>query len=92
MIDFVVVRWFNGPSVTSVNASFLVEAVPRKSDGKPKRDDKAVKIDRDLARRGKFIADSLGMTLAEYLSGLLKAPIDRDWQKALKQRQDLPPT
>ena len=54
--------------------------MPRK-DG-PKRDDKAVKIARDLAVKAAIIAESRGVPMAEYLSDILKAPIERDWPKA----------
>lgn len=48
-----------------------------------RRDDKAVKIARDLAVKAKLISESKGMTIAEYLSGLLRPHIDKDWPKAL---------
>ncbi len=48
-----------------------------------KRNDKAVKIDRTLATKAKMIAESRGISVAEYLSGLLRAPIEKDWPKAI---------
>lgn len=50
---------------------------------KHKRDDKTVKIERALAVKAGVIAESKGSTIAEYLSGLLRPLIDRDWPKAL---------
>jgi len=55
-----------------------------KRDGH-KRDDKAVKIDRTTAVKAGFVASVRGVTLAEYLSELLRQPIDRDYQKAQKE-------
>jgi hypothetical protein len=60
-------------------------APPMPRRDKPKRDDKAVKIDRGLAMKSKLIAETRRITVAEYLSELLRAPIDRDWQKAARQ-------
>jgi hypothetical protein len=51
----------------------------------PKRNDKAVKIARDLAMKAKVIAETQGITIAEYLSNLLRGPIEKDWPKALKR-------
>jgi hypothetical protein len=65
-------------------SKMLAVAMPRSN--KPKRNDKAVKIDRDLAVKAKVIADQLGFSsAAEYLSGLLRPLIERDWPKALKK-------
>lgn len=53
---------------------------------KPPRDDKAVKIERGLAMKAAVIAETLGYaSMAEYLSELVRAPIERDWPKALKK-------
>jgi hypothetical protein len=49
-----------------------------------KRNDKAVKISRDLAAKAKLIAESKGIPVAEYLSELLRGPVERDWPKAVK--------
>jgi hypothetical protein len=51
---------------------------------KPKRDDKAVKIDRGVALKAKMIADTRKITVAEYLSDLLRPLVDRDFPPALK--------
>lgn len=51
---------------------------------KPKREDKAVKIARDLATKAKVIAETRGLTIAEYLSGLLRPHIEKDWPRAVK--------
>lgn len=52
---------------------------------KQKRDDKAVKIDRRLATKAKVIADTRGISAAEYLSELLRPLIERDWPRAMKK-------
>lgn len=57
---------------------------------KPKRKDKAVKIARDLAAKAKIIADTRGISIAEYLSELLRPHVLKDWPKALRQL-DTPP-
>jgi hypothetical protein len=49
-----------------------------------KRNDKAVKIARDLATKAKVIAESRGITIADYLSPLLRPHIEKDWPKAIK--------
>lgn len=60
-------------------------AAPMAHPPKPKRNDKAVKIERDLAVKASVIAEQLGYdSMAEYLSDLLRPLIERDWPKALK--------
>ncbi len=59
------------------------EAMP-KSD-KPKRNDKAVKIARDLAIKAKVIAEAKGITIAEYLTSLLRPHVEKDWPRAVQQ-------
>lgn len=55
-----------------------------KSD-RSKRNDKAVKIERDIAAQAKFIADENDTTIAEYLSNLLRDAVQRDFDKALRR-------
>lgn len=50
-----------------------------------KSNTRAVKIDADLARKAKIIAEMRDDTSAEYLSKLLRPLIERDWQKTLKE-------
>lgn len=50
-----------------------------------KRNDKAVKISRDLAVKAKVIAETRGISIAEYLTDLLRPMVERDWPKALKK-------
>jgi hypothetical protein len=57
--------------------------------GRPKaksgRDDIAVKIDRIIGDKARFVASRRGTTLAEYLSDLLRSPVERDFAKELKE-------
>ena len=54
---------------------------------KKKRDDKAVKYDRDLASKVKYIVDVLGEyeSVAEYLTALTRAQVEKDFARALKK-------
>lgn len=61
--------------------------MPKKS-----RDDKTVKIDRVLAAKAKLIAEANGISVAEYLSELLRPHIDKDWPKAVKSLDRQPPS
>lgn len=53
---------------------------------RPKRNDRAVKIENEIAVQAGHVADSMGISLAEYLSGLLRTPVFRDYQKTAKKR------
>lgn len=57
---------------------------PRPGAGRPSkgRDDVSVKMDRTLVARARYIAELRGITLAEYLSETVRAPVDRDFAKA----------
>ena len=50
----------------------------------PKRNDKTVKIERDLGTMAGLIAETKGISTAEYLSKLLRPLIERDWPKAVQ--------
>ena len=64
--------------------SYAAETMTRES--KPKRNDKAVKIERRLADKAAVIAKQLGYeSMAEYLSDLVRPGIEKDWPKALKK-------
>ena len=65
------------------------EPMPRTR--KPARDDKAVKISRDLAVKAKVIAETRGVSVAEYLSDLLRPPVERDFPRAMKQLSESRP-
>ncbi len=64
-----------------------------------KRDDKAVKIAREVVIKAKTVVDSgiiknsggeTVKTVAEYLSMLLRTPVNRDWQKAVRVIENPP--
>ena len=59
------------------------------SDKHKKRNDQAVKIERQLARMANIIAQNRGIPAAELLSDLLRGPLDREWQKELKKLNQL---
>lgn len=61
-----------------------LQTVPMPKSNKPKRDDKAAKIERVLVERAQIIARTLGKSVAEYLSDLIRPGVARDWPKALK--------
>ena len=44
-----------------------------------------VKIETGLARKARTIAEDKGIDLSDYLSGLIRGAIDRDWTKILKK-------
>jgi len=46
-----------------------------------KRDDVSVKIEAGIYRKAKMVAAYRDITMAEYLSDLLRRPVDRDYQK-----------
>lgn len=65
------------PLLVSVNVA-LVEAVGTT------RDDVVVKIDKRIAAKARFVASDRNIPAAEYLSDLLRALVDRDFEKATK--------
>jgi hypothetical protein len=44
-----------------------------------------VKVDVGLVRKAKRIAEDKEMDLSEYVSGLLRGAIERDWKKILRK-------
>jgi len=50
-----------------------------------KRDDRTVKLEARLARKAAIVAESKGVTLAEYLSDVVRGPVERDYPSALKK-------
>jgi len=59
----------------------------KRSGGRPKsseRDDIVVKLDRRLAAEARYIAETRGISLAEYLTEALRPIVARDFQKAPK--------
>jgi hypothetical protein len=44
-----------------------------------------VKIETGLVRKARTIAEDKGIDLSEYLSGVVRGAIERDWTKVLKK-------
>lgn len=55
----------------------------RPGAGRPRsgRDDVAVKIDRGIVAQARFVSDARGLSLAEFLSNLLRGPVSREFTK-----------
>ncbi len=51
----------------------------------PKRKDVTAKIDADIHLKARMIATFRGITVAEYLSDLLRKPVDADYEKLKRQ-------
>jgi hypothetical protein len=45
----------------------------------------AVKIERDIIPRARMIAADRGLSLAGYLSEVLRGAVDRDWAKMIRR-------
>ena len=63
------------------------QSVERPGRGRPKthRDDISVKMDRALAAKAQYLARLKGITLAEFISETLRAPVERDFAKASRE-------
>ena len=53
----------------------------------PKRDDKAVKIEKALADKAGFIVSRKGGTMAEYLSDIIRSTIEKDWARTVREME-----
>jgi hypothetical protein len=42
------------------------------------------KIESIVLRKAKSVADSKGVDLSDYLTGILRSPVERDWAKVIK--------
>lgn len=70
--------------VTLLAVESEMAAKKQKPAEKGKRDDVAVKVDRLLADKARLVAKRRGTTLAEYVSELIRGPVDRDFAKEIK--------
>lgn len=59
--------------------------MPPKKAPEKGREDKAVKIDRTLADKAGLVASRRGITIAEYLSELIRGPVERDFAATVKE-------
>lgn len=50
-----------------------------------KRDDTAVKVDTDVVKQARIVATHRGITVAEYLSGLLRNLVATDYRSSLAE-------
>ncbi len=59
----------------------------RPGAGRPNsgRDDVAVKMDRAIVARARYVTDLRGITLAEYLSEAVRGVVDRDFERAVRE-------
>jgi hypothetical protein len=64
------------------------EMPPKKKADKPKRDDKAVKIDRLLADKATFIANRKGVTTAEFISELIRSSVEKEFAKMARETKE----
>jgi hypothetical protein len=56
--------------------------------GRPKgteRRDAVVKLDANIVGKAQMVAKARGTSLAEYLSGLIRVPVDRDFLEIIKR-------
>ena len=70
-------------------AAVLDQSMARKKIGRPatsNRDDVAVKIDRHVVSQCRYVADQRGITLAEYLSEMIRPIAEEDFEKAYRDR------
>lgn len=56
----------------------------KKTPEKSRRDDVAVKVDRLLIDKARLVASRRGVTLAEYLTDLIRNPVERDFAKTVR--------
>lgn len=49
------------------------------------RNDTAVKIETDIVRQARTIADRRRITVAEYLSEILRTPVARDYRQVVQE-------
>ena len=55
------------------------------SSGKPSNEGRLTRLDPAVVAMGKAVAASRGQHLSEYLSGLLKGPVGRDYAAMLRE-------
>lgn len=61
-----------------------------KSKGRPKtgRQDVTVKVDGAVISKAKLVASARNIPLAEFVSDLLRVPVDREFAKEMKRVQE----
>lgn len=66
----------------AVGGSRMAKKMGRPTTG---RDDASARIDKGLLFQAKQVAGNRGVSVAEYLSELLKGPVERDYAELLKK-------
>ena len=68
----------------------LLEPPMERKVGRPRkdRDDVTVKVDRGIVVKAKLVAVARKMSLAEYLSDLIRGPVDRDFAKEMRKVEE----
>jgi hypothetical protein len=56
---------------------------PMAARKRSERDDVAVKIDRRIALKAKMVASERGITMAEYISEMIRSAVERDFAKTV---------
>src|SRR4051794_11158676 len=81
-----VIEW---PGITGGMMDASAEMRPMaKKMGRPKtseRDDGTARIDRGILAKAQMITSARKVTMAEYLSGVLQGPVDRDFLKEMRR-------
>jgi hypothetical protein len=70
------------------NPSVLEHPPMPASKGRPKRsdrDDVAVKMDRTIVGRAKYVANYRGISVAELLSDLVRGPLDKAYGQMMRE-------
>ena len=70
-------HWSTKKEVTTLMDATLM---PRRKN-QSKRNDRAVKIDAEVVGQAKHVCEHRGISLAEYLSSILKLPVAADFEK-----------
>ena len=75
-------------SLEAPMAKKSVRGGARPGAGRPKaeqvRDDMSVKMDRTIVARARFVAELRGITLAEYLTEVVRPIVARDFEQSSK--------
>jgi hypothetical protein len=80
--------WYDIPLVTGGSVTTTAETEMPKPKGRPKkseRNDRTVKVDQRIVGKAELIAKHQGVSLAELLSTLLEAPVDKAYLQMLRE-------
>lgn len=68
-----------------VRAGASASTMARPKGKRSERDDVAVKVDREIVDKARFVALRRHLTLAGFLSDLLRGPVDRAYQDEVRK-------